>query len=151
MFRVSLVVIVGLLSVLFLIGCSFSEFAQTSDLENNIDSYRTGCLIDEADILVAYKEYESKQYDFTSSLGPLLPDFILPTPTPFPVTNEEFGQAMMLKQVWQSGCDAGRRDVVGAEQISLLQLKDMLKVLENRIIEIEDAALVPDFSSTTIN
>ena len=51
-------VAIGLIVIaLALTACSFSEYSQTVDLEENIDDYRTGCDVDSDALLSEYKQW----------------------------------------------------------------------------------------------
>lgn len=117
---------VTVLGMLILAGCSFSEYAQSDQLAENIDDHRTGCEVDADGLLAGYKLYEANQFHFSG-----------PTPTPRPVTDTEIAAAVLLEKVWENGCQTGRRDVVGAEEATLMGLKDQLRILGDRIAALE--------------
>ncbi len=124
--------IVGVLTgLLVLAGCSFSEYAQSEELAENIDDHRTGCEVDTDALLAGYKQYEANRFHL--SFGPT-PE---PTPTPGPVTDMEIAAVVLLEKVWENGCQTGRRDVVGAEEATLMGLKDQLRILGDRITALE--------------
>ena len=112
-------------------GCSFSEYSQTVDLEENIDDHRTGCEVDADKLLAEYKRYEANEYYFSFSATPE------PTPTVSPVTDTELTTKIMLERVWENGCETGRRDAVGAEQATLMSLRDQMALFEERIAALE--------------
>ncbi len=125
-----------------LTGCYFSQFAQTAELEANIDDVRTGCEIDADTLMAQYKRYDANRYHLSG-----------PTPTVEPIQDEEFLTMALLEMVWENGCETGRRDAVGAEQASLMGLRDQLQVLQDRIDSLEEdtsptptpiATLTPD-------
>ncbi len=113
-------------------GCSFSQYSQTVKLDENIDTYRTGCEVN-ADVLLAeYKQYEANQY-YTPGYGPTP----RPTPVPKPVSDSDLTIKAMLEKVWENGCLTGRRDTVGAEQVEIMALRDQLTILDGRIAAME--------------
>ena len=114
------------LGMLILAACSFSEYAQSDKLAENIDDHRTGCEVDADALLAGYKQYDANQFHFSG-----------PTPTPGHVTDTEIVAAVLLEKVWENGCQTGRRDVVGAEEATLMGLKDQLRILGDRIAALE--------------
>ena len=108
------------------LGCSFSEYSQSAALPENIDDYRTGCEIDADRLIAGYNQYDANRFHF---LGP--------TPTPDPITDRELTAKLQLEMVWENGCQAGRRDVVGAEQATIMNLRDQLRLFEERIAALE--------------
>lgn len=121
------VVVAAVLGALALIACSFSEYAQSEEIAENIDDHRTGCEVDADSLLAGYKQYEANSWHFGSG----------PTPTPGPVTDEEIAAGVLLERVWENGCQTGRRDVVGAEEATLMSLKDQFRILGDRIAALE--------------
>lgn len=69
-----------------------------------------------------------------------------PTPTPRPIRSTEVSAQVFLETVWEHGCATGRRDVVGAEQTTLMGLQDQLDILGEQI-----AALQPTPTPTPTN
>ena len=114
-----------------MMACDFSEYAQSEELAENIDDHRTGCEVDADELLAGYKQYEANQFYF--SFGPT-PE---PTPTPGPVSDTDIAAAVLLERIWENGCTTGRRDVVGAEQATLMGLQDQLRILGDRIAALE--------------
>ena len=126
--------LLGIVTVLlFTIGCNFSEYAQSENLAENIDSHRTGCEIDTAGLMAGYKQYDANQLYFNFSFS-LTPE---PTPTPGPITDTEILTSALLEQVWEHGCQTGRRDAAGAQQATLMGLRDQLNILDSRISAME--------------
>ena len=111
-----------------LAGCYFSQYAQETELETSIDSMRTGCEIDTDTLMAEYKQYDANRLHFGSGA----------TPTPGPIDDNEFLTMALLEMVWENGCETGRRDAVGAEQASLMGLRDQLQVLQDRIDSLEE-------------
>ncbi len=83
--------------------------------------------------MAGYKQYDANRYSFSFSLSST-PE---PTPTLRPVTDDEISTSVLLEQVWEHGCQTGRRDTVGAEQAALMGLRDQLNVLDSRISAME--------------
>ena len=133
-----------------LVGCSFSEYSQTVDLLENIDDYRTGCEIDTDKLMAGYKQYEANEYYYDTSFGQGTPS---PTSTPSPISDAELTSRIMLETTWENGCLAGRRDVVGAEQATLLGLQDALALLAEKIAALEPTpvpTLEPTVESSSV-
>ena len=124
--------IAGLAAVVLAVGCSFSEYAQVTKLEDNVDDYRTGCEIDEDTLVEQYVQWEANQH-YYPGFG-LTPE---PTPTPSPLRDSEVATKVFLAKVWENGCQAGRRDAAGAEQATLMGLRDQLDLLDVRIAALE--------------
>ena len=124
----------GAITASVLVGCSFSEYSQTIGLPENIDDYRTGCEIDTDKLMAEYKQYEANEFYYDTSFGQGTPS---PTSTPSPISDTEVMTRIMLERAWENGCLAGRQDVVGAEQATLLGLKDTLALLAERITALE--------------
>lgn len=123
------VMIAVLVALLLVAGaCNFSEYAQSADVAENIDDYRTGCQVDGERLMAEYKRYDANEFHFDWGLG--TPE---PTPTPSPITDTEVSTAALLEHVWENGCQAGRRDAVGSAQASLMELRDLLDLLEDRL------------------
>ena len=118
--------------MVLVIGCSFDQYAQATDLEENVDNYRTGCEIDGDTLVEEYLQWEANQYYFPG-IGPT-PE---PTPTPSPLRSTEVSTKVFLEIVWENGCQTGRRDAAGAEQASLMSLRDQLDLLDARIAALE--------------
>lgn len=121
---VILVVIVG--SVVA--GCSFDQFAQSSNLETRIDEYRTGCELDDDKLLSEYLQYDANEF-YIPGFG----DTPRPTPTPGPASGTDLQTQLMLTKVWEHGCQTGRQDVTGSETADWLALKDQLDVLATKV------------------
>ena len=138
--KISLFISVTTMIAAFGFACSFNEYAQTENLTENIDDHRTGCEVGTDDLLAGYKQYDANEFYF-EGFGPS-PN---PTNTPSPITDTELSTALLLEKVWENGCETGRRDVVGAEQASLMSLEDQLNVLSDRI----DALYTPTPVPTT--
>ena len=121
--------IIGSLAIalIALAGCYFSEYVQEAELEANIDSARTGCEIDTDTLMAEYKQYDANRYHRSG-----------PTPTVEPIADDEFLTMALLEKVWENGCETGRRDAVGAEQATLMGLRDQLQVLQDRIDSLEE-------------
>ena len=136
--KVTLVLVAIMASVLA--GCSFSEYSQTIDLPENIDDFRTGCEIDADKLMAGYKQYEANEYYFDTSFGQGTPS---PTNTPSPIDQSDLSINVLLLETWQNGCEAGRRDAVGAEQATLMGLKDALALLAGRIAALEPTPVPP--------
>ena len=130
---------------LFAVGCSFSEYAQSESLTENIDDYRTGCEVDADSLIAGYKQYDANRYYIDLSFGVGEPD---PTPTPSPIDDDELATKIMLERVWENGCKTGRRDAVGAERATLMGLRDQLDILEGRLSALETPTPVPTPSPT---
>ena len=143
--RKILVLALGAIMASVLVGCSFSEYSQTAALPENIDDYRTGCEIDADTLMVEYKQYEANKYYLDTSFGRGTPS---PTNTPSPIDQSDLAINTMLVETWQSGCVAGRTDTVGAEQATLMGLKDELALLAERIAALEPTP-VPTTSPPT--
>ena len=128
-----LIGIVALLTLL-ITACSFSEYVQTEKLTEaeNIDAYRTGCDIDREQLTAGYKQYDANQYYY-----PGISATPAPTPTPSPVDSTELATSILLEQAWEHGCQTGRRDVVGADQATLMSIRDQLTALDQRIALLE--------------
>ena len=123
-------VAIGLIVIaLALTACSFSEYSQTVDLEENIDDYRTGCDVDSDALLSEYKQWDANRFH-RGGEG-------TPTPTPDPVSDTELVTKLQLERVWEHGCQTGRRDVVGAEQATLMGLWDQLDGLADQLAALE--------------
>ncbi len=127
-----IITVTVVLGALALIACSFSEYAQSEKLAENIDDHRTGCEVDTDALLAGYKQYDANR--FYSSYDAERNE---PTPTPGPVTDTEIAAVVLLEKVWENGCQTGRRDVVGAEEATLMGLKDQLRILGDRITALE--------------
>ena len=114
---------------LTLTGCNFFEFIQsaTLDTDEGIDQYRTGCVIDEATLTRQYVQYDQMARHFRGA-----------TPTPRPIRSAETEQAAQFKRLWEAGCETGRRDVVGREQATLLQLQDEITVLQQQLDQLTE-------------
>ena len=114
---------------LTLTGCNFFEFIQSAalDTDEGIDQYRTGCVIDEATLTRQYVQYDQMAFHFAGA-----------TPTPRPITSTETEQAAQFKRLWEAGCETGRRDVVGREQATLLQLQDEITVLQQQLDQLTE-------------
>ena len=108
-------------------ACDFSQYAQHAELEANIDDVRTGCEIDAETLLAEYNQYDANQFHISG-----------PTKTPDPITDTEITTKLLLEMVWEHGCETGRRDAVGAEQATLMGLRDQLQVLKDRIDSLEE-------------
>lgn len=129
--------IAGLIMMMAM-GCQFSEYAQAEKLTENIDEHRTGCEIDADKLLEGYKQWDANRWSFSDDGDP--------TPTPAPVTDAEVAARVFLETIWEHGCATGRRDVVGAEQTTLMGLQDKLDILGEQI-----AALQPTPTPTPTN
>ena len=125
--------LIAIIGILTLTACNFSEFVQTEKLTEgtNVDAYRTGCDIDRAELTAGYKQYDANQLYFSFSATPE------PTPTPSPVDSTELATSILLEQAWEHGCQTGRRDVVGADQATLMSIRDQLTALDQRIALLE--------------
>ena len=135
--------LLAVLVVLFAVGCSFSEYSQTVDLEENIDDHRTGCEVDADKLLAEYKRYEANEYYYPGFSA--TPE---PTPTVSPVSDTELTTKIMLERVWENGCQTGRRDAVGAEQTTLMSLRDQMALFEERIAALEPTPVPTPPAST---
>ena len=124
---VLMAVVAGLMA-----SCSFSEYSQSEKVMENIDDHRTGCEIDVDKLLAGYKQYEANRF-YSPGYG----DTPRPTPTPSPVDDSDLAIKVLLEQVWENGCQTGRRDAVGAEQATLMGLRDQLELFEARIAALE--------------
>ena len=132
----SLLRVVGVgVMALVLVSCNFFEFVQHEklDTDDGIDMYRTGCVLDEATLTRMYVQYDQMEYHSSRN----------PTPTPRPITSSETEQAAQFKMMWESGCETGRRDVVGREQADLLSLQDEINVLQKKLDSIGGAGATP--------
>ena len=125
-------ILMAVLASLTVAGCYFSEFSQSVELEENIDDYRTGCEIDADQLMEEYKQYDANRY-----YSPGYDETPRPTRTPSPITDTELTTSLMLERVWENGCSAGRRDAVGAEQATLMGLRDQLELLNQRLTALE--------------
>ena len=127
-------IVVLILAVIGLsvLACDFSQYAQTENLTENIDTYRTGCEVDVDTLMTNYKQYEANRFYIPSFSG--TPN---PTSTPRPISDSDIVASTLLEQVWEHGCQTGRRDSVGAEQVTLMSLRDQLNVLGDRISALE--------------
>ena len=125
--------LIAIIGILTLTACSFSEYVQTEKLTEaeNVDAYRTGCDIDREQLMAGYKQYEANQLYFSFSATPE------PTPTPRPINSTELSTSILLEQAWEHGCQTGRRDVVGADQATLMSIRDQLTALDQRIALLE--------------
>lgn len=127
--------LVGLVALtLALAACDFSEYAQSENIVEDIDDYRTGCEINTDALLTGYKQYEANRFHVDTSFGRGEPD---PTPTPGPTTSEDIATTELLEKAWENGCQTGRRDAAGAKQATIMSLRDALTLLEKRISELE--------------
>ena len=56
--------LIGILAILTLTACSFSEYVQSEKLTEgtNVDAYRTGCDIDRELLTSGYMQYDANQY-----------------------------------------------------------------------------------------
>ena len=79
-----------------------------------------------------YAQWEANQF-YIPGFG-LTPE---PTPTPSPLRDSEVASKVFLAKVWENGCQAGRRDAAGAEQATLMGLRDQLNLLDARIAALE--------------
>ncbi|MDE2823050.1 MAG: hypothetical protein OXK79_06055, partial [Chloroflexota bacterium] len=104
-------------------------FTQEKKIEENIDDYRTGCEVDAETLMTEYKLWEANRLAFLGR----------PTPTPRPVTDTEVALQVFLERVWEHGCATGRRDVTGAKQTTLLELRDQLNLIDERLTKLEEA------------
>ena len=120
------------LALIVIVGCSFNEYAQSAELLDNIDEYRSGCQIDDEKLQTEWQQYDANEL-YYAGFG----DTPNPTPTPSPLTESEIAQSLLLEKIWENGCMTGRADVVGAEQATLMGLKDELQLLEERIAALE--------------
>ena len=132
--RLAIVFTAVVVSTTLLLACSFHEYAQTENLTENIDEYRTGCEVDADTLFAGYLQYDANQF-YSPGWG----DTPEPTHTPGPATDTDISTALLLKTVWENGCQTGRRDTVGADQASLMKLRDQIDVLSKKI----DALLTP--------
>ena len=126
--------LIAIIGILTLTACNFSEYVQTEKLteDENIDAVRTGCDIDREALTAGYKQYDANDY-YYPGINPT-PN---PTPTPSPVDSTELATSILLEEVWEHGCETGRRDVVGADQATLMSIRDQLTALEQRIAQLE--------------
>ncbi len=108
----------------FSMACSFSQFAQSESVPERIDEYRTGCVLDSDKLLSEYLQYDANEFHFTG-----------PTPTPGPASDSDLLAQRMLVEVWEHGCQTGRKDVTDPETADWLLLKDRLDVLNSKINE----------------
>ena len=127
-----LLALVIMVALATLIGCTFNEYAQSAEIIDNIDDYRTGCQLDTERMQGEYQQYDANEF-YYSGFG----DTPNPTPTPSPLSESDIAQSVLLEKIWESACATGRADVVGAEQATLMGLKDELKILEGRIAALE--------------
>ena len=113
------------LLALVLAGCDFFEFIQHAklDTDEGIDKYRTGCIIDEETILREYVYFDQHEFHRAGR----------PTPTPRPIRASETEQAAQFKLLWEAGCETGRRDAVGREQATIMELQDRINVLQQHL------------------
>lgn len=72
-----------------------------------------------------------------------------PTPTPRPVSDTEVALQVFLERVWEHGCATGRRDVTGAKRTTLLELRDQLNLIDQRLTELEEAEKPTPIPTTT--
>ena len=56
--------LIVVLMTAILIGCNFSEYAQSEELAENIDDHRTGCEINADVLLTGYKQYDTNRLYF---------------------------------------------------------------------------------------
>ncbi len=117
-------VIAFTLLVVLSMACSFSQFAQSENVPERIDDYRTGCVLDSDKLLSEYLQYDANEFHFTG-----------PTPTPGPASDSDLLAQRMLVEVWEHGCQTGRKDVTDPETADWLLLKDRLDVLNSKINE----------------
>ena len=132
---------------LVVIGCNFSDYAQTERIAENIDDYRTGCEIDTEELMTGYKQYEANKFYYIGesvsdavarAVGDVVPNRTpAPTATPSPITYHDIATSTLLEKVWENGCMTGRRDVIGESQATLSSLKDQLELLSDRILDLE--------------
>ena len=126
--------LIAIIGILTLTACNFSEYVQTEKLTEgtNIDAVRTGCDIDREQLTAGYMQYDANQY-YLPGYG-ATPE---PTPTPSPIDSIDLATSILLEQVWEHGCQTGRRDVVGADQATLMSIRDQLNALDQRIAQLE--------------
>ena len=129
--------IVMLAALIAAVACDFSEFSQSEKIAENIDDHRTGCEIAAEDLMTAYKQWEANRH-YRPGSDPT-PE---PTRTPRPITTTDIAASVLLEEVWEHGCATGRRDVAGAEQVTLLSLRDHLTILDGRIAALEPTPTV---------
>ena len=127
--RTLAMMIVGLA---ILTGCDFDEYAQSEKLAENIDEHRTGCEVEADALLESYVHWDQMTY-----YHPGFGDTPEPTPTPRPIRSTEISAKVFMETVWEHGCATGRRDVVGAEQTTLMGLRDKLDILGEQIAALE--------------
>lgn len=122
---------VAIVSAMLIVGaaaaCSFSQYAQEKDLTENIDDYRTGCVVDDDFLLEDYLQWDANRYHFGGGA----------TPTPSPADDLDLLTKLQLKTVWEHGCVTGRRDATNAKQASVMGLRDQLSLLDERIKALE--------------
>ena len=123
-----MMLVIAVATAATLVACTFNEYAQTEKIAESIDDHRTGCEVDSDALLAGYKQYDANEFYYVG-FG-TTPE---PTNTPSPVTDDELATALLLEKVWENGCQTGRRDTVGADQATLMGLRDKLALLEAEI------------------
>lgn len=53
------------------------------------------------------------------------------------MTDTEISTSVLLERIWEHGCQTGRRDAVGAEAATLMDLRDQLAIFEERLKALE--------------
>ena len=126
MFVVPATLIVALM--IATIACNFSQFAQSEDLTENLGEYRTGCAVDEDQLLREYLQYDANRF-YTTGFG----NTPNPTNTPSPADDTDIATQRFLKEVWEHGCNTGRTIATDAETNDLMDLQDEINVLATKV------------------
>ena len=126
--------LIAIIGILTLTACSFSEYVQSEKLTEgtNVDAYRTGCDIDRTELTAGYMQYDANQY-YYPGIG-ATPE---PTPTPSPVDSINLATSILLEEAWEHGCQTGRRDAVGADEATLMSIRDQITALDQRLALLE--------------
>ena len=136
--KIGLAALLSAVAATALIACSFNKYAQTEKLTENIDEHRTGCEVDADMLMTGYKQYDANE--FYRAGREATPN---PTNTPSPITNTELSTALLLEKVWENGCETGRRDAAGAEQATLMSLRDQFDLLSAHLEAIATSTPTP--------
>ena len=111
-------------------ACSFSQFAQSEDLTENLGEYRTGCTVDEDKLLQEYLQHDANRFYFAGS--GTTPN---PTNTPSPAEDTDIATQRFLKEIWEHGCSTGRTIATDAETNDLMDLQDQIDVLATKVAD----------------
>ena len=126
--------LIAIIGILTLTACNFSEYVQSEKLTEaeNVDAYRTGCDIDRDSLTAGYMQYDANRHYY-----PGINATPNPTPTPRPVDRNNLAISIELEEAWEHGCQTGRRDVVGADQATLMSIRDQITALDERLALLE--------------